>query len=1318
MRRIYLGVFFLALTCFRLKPCAAQSHEAYWGPPVQVFDRDIHPGDEAFWAVTQDANGAIIAGNSWGPIKFTGLRWELIPMPPPAFQPVFSFAVVPDGKVYFAALQDFGYLKDDQFGQSEYVSLKDQVPLSVGSQWSPKSVHSIADKAFYTTNEGLIFVNGDSISTWEAPFKIQNSFVVDQTIALVTDQNSVCFLDGAVCKSLDILGLLSNQISFIAPIQKGNVLIGTRLGEFFQLTSDGQLLSWHTQADSYFKEHELASAIIMKDGSVFSWTYRKGGVWLDQNGGILGILDDDHTDLPNTAINGALEDQDGDLWLATSGGLIHVTLRSQVSVLPRFGPDDLDIVGAAIGGDKVILGSNHGVWSGPRQPGPRPAFSNLGGDVGRVFRLGGANGNAFLFSEGHLFALTENKFKETGATGGRDVIPHFSDSTKIVVGSDTGITVVSKNNETGIWSAEQSHDFGYNVMDLAWDVDSTLWTTVEPGGVLHVKFDHSLDSVQHVSHFSQVADYPMDISQVESVWGKILFISDEGIVTPDPENKGQFIPETISGRPWIPPSGTASMMISDGRNRLATRFPNGIGIADAQVWYPRLLPESTEHSPRVIDASSDRLKLWGWGKKRLHLYDLSKTDDYPASWQVQIRSVWAPDSIGFNLGDPRSVGIIQRGVESVRFEITAPRFRNVKETKFRYRLVGLQSNWSSFQSDPIISFSVLKPNTYTLEVQGVDGQGVLSQITQWSFRVRSPWYRTTAAVSIWIILLVLAAGLAIFAFFRRRVRFLEQTHAKLESLVEERTEEIRRQTILLKELDDSRSRFFANVSHEFRTPLTLITAPIQEALDGNYGDLPIDAQHRFERAQLNSDRLLRLVNQLLDLARLESGQLKAEMELVDVSTFCRRITSMFEHAASSRGITLTQSIPSEPVWICLDFEQMEKVIVNLLSNALKFTPEGGLVRIRVFEEGGGCCIEVNDSGIGIPPNLINRVFDRFFQVDDASTRSSEGLGIGLAMSKELVQLHGGTLEVTSKLDQGSTFTCWLPKGFCYDEEIEPADVSFQSNPVVIYDRINASGSDINSSLSSKEETPIVLVVEDNADMRSYIAELFSSTYQVLEADNGKSGMEVALKFIPDIIVSDLMMPNVDGIEFCRAMRADPRTCHIPFIMLTAKVDPDTRLESLDTGADLYLGKPFDPKELRLHLENLVRTRKAIQEFLKRGSTSDSSSEIMSLSTPDQELFNHIKSLSQDAIFDSGFGVDQFADRMHMSRRQLLRKMKALFGETPKEYIQRLRFEKACRMLERGESVDFTSTAVGYSDRPSFTRAFVEMFGIAPSKWGK
>ncbi len=525
------------------------------------------------------------------------------------------------------------------------------------------------------------------------------------------------------------------------------------------------------------------------------------------------------------------------------------------------------------------------------------------------------------------------------------------------------------------------------------------------------------------------------------------------------------------------------------------------------------------------------------------------------------------------------------------------------------------------------------------------------------------------------------------------------------------------QTKKLEEIDQIKSRFFSNISHEFRTPLTLILGPIEKLIS----EFPnADIQKQAGLVKRNANRLLVLINELLDLSKLEAGKLKLKASKANIVSFIKGITMSFESVAERIDITLKVKSASDEFELYFDKEKMTKIMTNLLSNAFKFTPEGGKITVTILESNhNSVAIKVKDSGVGISEEELPKLFDRFYQVDSSQTRGHEGTGIGLALTKELVELHSGKISVNSKLSERTEFIIELPLGRSHlkDKEI----VNFEDTEVddIIVDKeefIPTAVEEVNDTEVINEDKNILLIVEDNADVRKYIKDSLGDDFQIEEASNGEQGVRKAENIIPDLIVSDVMMPKMDGNELTRILKNDEKTSHIPIILLTAKSEQESKLEGLETGADDYLTKPFDTKELQIRIKNLINIRRELQrKYNTRDYLPAKEEQEKKLSNLEEQFMNKVLEVIEGHISEEEFSIEQFGKEVGMSRVQLHRKLKALSGKSASQFIRSVKLSRAKKMIgERKGNISEIAYSVGFSSPTYFTRCFKDEFGFAPS----
>jgi len=635
--------------------------------------------------------------------------------------------------------------------------------------------------------------------------------------------------------------------------------------------------------------------------------------------------------------------------------------------------------------------------------------------------------------------------------------------------------------------------------------------------------------------------------------------------------------------------------------------------------------------------------------------------------------------------------------------------------KYSFKIDGLGDNWSIPSTETKAEYRNLPSGTFTFKVRAIGAAQKWSKPFEYTFTIFPPWWYSWWAFAIY--------G-SLFILFMLQFRRSLLKRARLKAAVE--IERIEKEKVL--EIDHMKSRFFANISHEFRTPLTLILGPIEGILKKKGKGAVLEGEelgiiHR------NAKRLQRLINQLLDIAKLEMGKVRLQVSEGNISEYIRSIVLSFLSLAESKKINYKYDIPDIPVKLYFDQDKLEKILTNLVSNAFKFTPSGGeidvkLIYIKADEQDIPEFIEISvrDSGIGIPADQVEKIFDRFYQVSTSDTREHEGTGIGLSLTKELTDIYRGKINVKSEPGKGSLFKVRLAvsrKHFKPDEIVETVQdkaVSIKYQPEDIIEDITVAGEIHAEPAGVKDsEHPVILIVEDNSDLRKYISRNLKDDYQVLEAENGQNGLAVTISEIPDLVITDLMMPVMGGLELCKRIKQDQRTNHIPVIMLTAKADKESRLEGLSTGADDYLIKPFDADELNVRVKNLIEQRKKLREKFRKEFLMDIEGSV--IPPTGDEFLARLVDCTKKHMEDPEFTIKQMGEELHLSHTQLYRKVLSVTDHTPNEYIRNYRLKTAARMFLEGQT-NITSVlyTVGYNSPSYFTQSFRELFGINPSEY--
>lgn len=625
--------------------------------------------------------------------------------------------------------------------------------------------------------------------------------------------------------------------------------------------------------------------------------------------------------------------------------------------------------------------------------------------------------------------------------------------------------------------------------------------------------------------------------------------------------------------------------------------------------------------------------------------------------------------------------VLKHNENLIEIEFAALSFEQPFDNQYRYRLIGVSDDWIEAGNKNTVIYSHLKAGKYNFEVQGSNSDGIWNRDSlQLKFRISPPWWQSIWAYIFYTTLFFII----IYAIYRFK---LNKKLAEAEAY-------------RLKELDQLKTDLYTNITHEFRTPLTVILG-ISTQLKKEVNE---NAKHSLEIIQRNGQQLLNLVNQMLDLSKLESGKIELKYTNGDIINFLKYLYEAFHSVAEASSIQLHFLSDLDELKMDYDIERVQQIFYNIVSNSFKFTPEGGNIYVQAYQNGQYFQLKIKDTGIGIPNDQLDKIFDRFYQTD--FNNQSNGTGIGLALVKELVKLMDGTIEVVSKVGKGTEFILQLPI------KSDAATITAKPNkPFVVFN------SDI-SVLPNTFHIPTkvsVLVIEDNEDVLYYITSCLKDQFNILSAQNGEEGIQLAQKNIPNLIISDIMMPLKDGFEVCKILKTDRRTSHIPIILLTAKADQPSKLKGLKQGADIYLEKPFQAEELLIQMHNLLQHQERLkQHYLLIFNDTITTTEN---TTPESDFLAQVKKIIKANLTNTALTVVQLSKEVALSQSQLHRKLKALTGYSAIEMIRMIRLQHAKQLLQQ-TSQTITSIAYesGFNDPDYFSKVFRKAFGQSPSEF--
>lgn len=649
----------------------------------------------------------------------------------------------------------------------------------------------------------------------------------------------------------------------------------------------------------------------------------------------------------------------------------------------------------------------------------------------------------------------------------------------------------------------------------------------------------------------------------------------------------------------------------------------------------------------------------------------------------------------------------------ITLEFSSLDFTAPEQNKYRYQLTGVDKNWVESGTRRSATYLHLPSGKYTFKVQGSNSQGIWSNnIAELSITILPPWWLSWWAFIVYALLVVFGAW-ALFRFFINREKLKAQLN--VEQLEAKR----------VKELDAVKTELYTNITHEFRTPLTVILGMARQVKDNP----SVHLNAGIDMIVRNGQSLLKLVNEMLDLSKLETGKMDLQLINGDIINFLRYIVESFHSLAESQGKQMHFLTDVDMLHTKYDPEKLRQVMANLLSNAIKFTPEKGNIYISVADqeipENDGkvvLVIKVKDTGIGIPEIHLQQIFDRFYRLDNSHNRKTEGTGIGLALTKELVKLMSGDISAKSPpagSQKGTEFTITLPLSKITDVEEHagiPALMSQDQHTGALPETETDTSPD-------HKKRPLILLVEDNADVVAYTASCLPD-YRLAVGKDGQEGFDIAIELIPDLIITDVMMPLVDGFELCRRLRKDERTCHIPIIMLTAKAGLESKIEGLQHGADAYLEKPFNREELLIRMSKMLEMRQSLQQYyLKKAGLgqvvekSAASEETIAITLVEDGFVAKVREAVETHLNDTDFTVEQLCKKVFMSHSQLHRKLDALTGYSPNKFIRMIRLNKAKELMKNpSNSITQVAYECGYNDPGYFARVFKQEFGETPQEW--
>jgi signal transduction histidine kinase/CheY-like chemotaxis protein len=1322
----------------------------------QYYNPKLEDSQPQNWCVLQDKRGIIYSANQGGVLEFDGVSWHRIKVPNWA---VRSMAVDEAGTIYIGGQDEIGFLAPDEKGSLQYVSLLHHLEENQRNFSTVWKTHTAPGGVYFHTLNFLFRWDSRQMKVWKAEgnYRFNASFTCRGKLFIRQENLGLMHMVEDSLKLIPGGETFANKKVYMMDLYQADsqkLLVGTMFNGFF-LYDGITSTPFPTEADDYIKKHQLYHGIRLSCGDFALATLRGGLVIIDQKGSLKQIISKDFGP-PEDNVKYVYEDSQGNLWFALSKGIGKIEYASPFS----FFDHRLKLYGTVLSVTKhhnhIYVGTDNGLYSysliSPSTFRPVPGMTS---NCWHILSIG----------ESLLAATTDGVFRVDTKNNLQQVQQVINNRSYVLLrshqypnrvwtGTYNGLVSLyrGKNNQ---WEKEYTFDkITREIRTLIEDKQGNLWLGTRTKGVLKVDFPgNGTISDPVVTQYDTSNGLPPEEVNVFMAAGHAIFATDKGIFRFD-EKKKVFIPDFTLGKEFADGSRGIFRIIEDknkntwfhskSRNFRAIPQPGGTDgpyILDSTPFLRVPLAQVN-----TIYPEEDGNTTWFGGTDGLIRYDATVKKNYQPDFSVFMRNVLAnakPIFTSRQIKEAKSappIPAIAYKDRNLRFTFAAPFFEDESATQYRCFLEGYDEDWSQWKrAETQKDYTNLDAGMYTLRVQARNIYAHPGKEAVFQFKILPPWYKTWWAFTGNALLFFLL----VFLIVKWRSRKLEQEKQTLETIVKKRTKEVNQknqqlevQSEKLKEMDKVKSRFFANISHEFRTPLTLIMGPLEQMIARSRSK---EQKKHLDLMLRNSQRLLTLINQLLDLSRFDSGKMKLQAAPQDIVPFLKGILASFRLLAAQNKLELEFYAEEEHITLYFDPEKLEEIMTNLLANAVKFTPPEGKITVkltmsetgtRVKEEkylAGFVEISVCDTGIGIPKDQLSHIFDRFYQAEGADLQGlkHKGSGIGLALTKELVTLHHGRINVHSQEGKGTEFIIRLPLG---DRHLKPQEIGPAESPAPRWksrqipvisaaytmEKEEFDSMEVDKDLSGEgKEKNLILVVEDHAEVRDYIRGALESDYIVKEALNGREGINKAKEMIPDLVISDIMMPVSDGYELCRVLKNDISTSHIPIILLTAKASEESVVHGLETGADDYITKPFNTKILQARIKNLIDLRRHLQMKIQRQKMLMPGE--ISVSSMDEAFLKAFQDLIEKNLSEPDLNIDHLCDKLYMSRANLFRKVQALTGQSPIQFILSYRLQRAAQLLKANfGNVTEVALEVGFSSPAYFTKRFKEKFHQLPS----
>ena len=1295
-------------------------------PVSQVFDIKQHQGSDQNWTLSKTDDGLIYVGSGTGLSQWDGEQWHKYTMPNNSR--IRSISPWFDGGLYVGSIDEIGRFLPDESGHLQYQSLSQNLvkeQRQFGEIWSTAA-----------NQTGVAFIGSEHAYFWDGSqlqlmanipggkhriFSLDGEFVFKQAddpqlykIHIVKSEKGSQF----ELLPTETLLPVASYVRNVFYNQAGKLVVVTsQHGVFEQETGE---LALKVDAQLFGQDVIIYNSIQASDGFYYLASLYDGLFILDPSLKLVRHYQQ-QDNLSANSWYSVLEDQHGNIWLSGIPNVIKIVPPHRYSTYDI--GDNSTIIDKLSLVDNQLIAAGDGLFAlKPAELGLSPAkFDSLVVSKHINFDALEYHGYFLYAGSGGVYARPINAPNEdfvnilaTSWARGISIDP-ISDT--LFVATYAGLFHLYRDQQQldqQQWTAQLIAQTTDQLEFVAIEDNGVVWAGTPSQEVYRIENAQFAQRTTHVRKFTEQDGLPPgNVTPFTLPFGV-------GIATTDGlmDYQAGRVPELqfMTGLPtkFASKGQDVFRLHADAQGRIWYRIGQATGyikLDENGVWQNTdfLFKPFAELGIKDFLSVEDNTIWFAQSSGEVYRANVELSEALPAPGQLAIRRITDLNNnklIYGGLLPTAKLPKLEHNSNSIRitYSLTNPSIKQA--TLYRHRLAGSgHDDWSEWSREHQKDYTLLPGGDFSFELQAQDQWGRVYH-KHLAFSVQPPWYLSQVAWLIYLVVLLLMLTLSGWLTQRWRTNLLRKQNLALEQTVSQRTQQLAVKVDELEQQKILKERFFTNVSHEFRTPLTLTIAPLQELLR-EQSDLPPTIVYPVTTALNNAKNMLSLVGHILDINRLELGQFPLHIAQYNVAELITYVAQRFTTLASQQQQSLSVLYAEDPLMLYCDRDQLDKCLANLLSNAIKYSGEKSKIVITLVRDETEVGIQVADNGTGIASNELANIFERYYQGKTAESVSQPGTGIGLALVKELIDLHHGRVEVSSELGQGSCFTLWLQRGkqhFNDQELVENISLVETTDPLSPVDLIPPL------TLSTKEDVATVLVVDDNLELRQFIALRLSGYYRIIQASNGVEGLAKALTLLPDIIISDVMMPKMNGIEMLTELKKHVSTKTIPFILLSAKSAKRDTVAGLQTGADDYLTKPFDTSELIARVDGLIKNRKLIRQKLQSEFTLSESQD-----TNSNSFVSKLRKVVLAHLTDADFSIDLLAQTMAMSRRSLSRKCQEECQQTPGQFITEIRMQAALKLINDNKlSLSEIAYGTGYESLSYFSRTFKKFYGKSPS----